>query len=162
MRHNARRSDNNIWLLYLLQDANDAKTHTVNQDSCCWFDRYTCYFFSYLPRCKKQPHKLLAALLWWYMKHENLVLSKELIRSNYHRERFGKLTFRALAFRHSLWALLISHGCSSTFINSFDKTQFSCFNLPLTQCHDFFRYLKSSLYLTTLNIKPFIMTITIF
>ena len=30
------------------------------------------------------------------MKHENLVSLNEL-RSNYHRERFGKLAFRALA-----------------------------------------------------------------
>ena len=31
------------------------------------------------------------------MKHENLVLSNELIKVEHHRERFGKLTLRALA-----------------------------------------------------------------
>ena len=51
---------------------------------------------------------------------------------NYHRERFRKLTFRALALRQSegnegltleTSAFLIFHGGNSTFINSFDKTK---------------------------------------
>ena len=35
------------------------------------------------------------------MKHENLVLSNELIKVELHRERCGKLTFRTLALDHS-------------------------------------------------------------
>ena len=34
-------------------------------------------------------------------RNKNLVLSNELTRLNYHRELFGKLTFRALALRQS-------------------------------------------------------------
>ena len=53
---------------------------------------------------------------------------------NYHRERFRKLTFRALALRLrsdegltlETSAFLIFHGGNSTFINSFDKTKLPC------------------------------------
>ena len=34
-------------------------------------------------------------------QNKNLVLSNELIKVNYHRETFRKLTFRALALRQS-------------------------------------------------------------
>ena len=36
-------------------------------------------------------------------------------------------------------AFQIVHGGNSTFINTFDKTKFSCFTLPPTQHHSFFR-----------------------
>ena len=64
------------------------------------------------------------------MKHENLVLSNELIRSNYYRERYGKLTVRsdeANAWNETS-ALQIFHSSNSTFINSFDETKFSYFS----------------------------------
>ena len=60
------------------------------------------------------------------MKRENLFISNELMGSNYHRQRFGKLTFRALALRQSerqkvtleTSAFQIFHGGNSTFKNS--------------------------------------------
>ena len=57
---------------------------------------------------------------------------KRVDESNYYRERFGKLTLRALALRHrandkgltlETSAFQIFHGCNSYFINSFDKTK---------------------------------------
>ena len=36
-------------------------------------------------------------------------------------------------------AFQILHGDKSTFINSFDKTRFSCFTLAPTKLHNFFR-----------------------
>ena len=61
-------------------------------------------------------------------------------RSNYHRERFGKLTFRPLNLRIrsdkgltlETSAFQIFHGGNSTFINSFDKAKFSSFYVSST------------------------------
>ena len=58
-----------------------------------------------------------------------------------------KLTFRALALGLSEYAGLaveklafqIFHGGYSTFLNSFDKTEFSSFTLPPIQHHSFFK-----------------------
>ena len=74
---------------------------------------------------------------------------------NYHRERSERLSFRALAFRSSseqgltLETFQIFHGDNSSFISSFGKTKFSCFTLPTTQLHSFYRnkrfvYLQST------------------
>ena len=63
-------------------------------------------------------------------------------RSNYHRERFGKLTFRPLNLRIrsdkgltlETSAFQIFDGSNSTFkfINSFDKAKFSSFYVSST------------------------------
>ena len=52
-----------------------------------------CHICIAVRNSHSSPCRLIVMIL------ENLVLSKELIRSNYHRERFRKLTFRALAIR---------------------------------------------------------------
>ena len=56
----------------------------------------------------------------------------------YHCERFRKLTYRALALRHSLTlersVFQIFHDGHSTFINSFDETKFSCQGQTLSDC----------------------------
>ena len=60
------------------------------------------------------------------------------------------LTLEASAFQ-------IFHGSNSTFINSFDKTKFSCFILPPTQHHNFSRNQKF-VYLATLDKRAFSAT----
>ena len=74
----------------------------------------------------------------WNMKIRFYQTSWE--RSNYHHERFGKLTFRPLTLRIrsdkgltlETSAFQIFHGGNSTFINSFDKTKFSSFYVSST------------------------------
>ena len=70
-------------------------------------------------------------------KDENLVLSKELIKVDLplRRSEYAGLTIGRSAFQ-------IFHGGNSAFINSSDKTKFSCFTLPPAQHHSFFRNKK--------------------
>ena len=56
------------------------------------------------------------------IKLENLILSNVLIRSNYHRERFGKLTSRALALRQRMKHLFeynLKSSCPQSFFAEF-------------------------------------------
>ena len=49
-----------------------------------------------------------------FMTYENLVHQKSWQMSNYHRERFGKLHFRALALHQSEWRRAKARNVSTT------------------------------------------------
>ena len=90
------------------------------------------------------------------LKCENLVLSNELIKVELppwkiwnadispsispRRQSVAICSGESLMLEVS--AFQVFHGGNSTFINSFDKTKFSCFTLPPMQHHSFIRNMK--------------------